>query len=62
MSKTNVTIRGVKFLIDGTPAYAGRKDIEGFLYNIRTVNATFDDTLGKLDLFDDDGSRPRKFT
>jgi hypothetical protein len=28
------------------------------LFNVRTVNATFDDTLNQVDWFDDDGQRP----
>jgi hypothetical protein len=44
---TAVSIQGEKFLIDGKPVYAGRmfegKPIEGLLFNVRAVQATFDD-------------------
>jgi len=53
---TTVRIGGERFFINGRPTYEGRPDVEGLLYNIRTVNATFDDTLGHVDYFDDDGS------
>lgn len=53
---TVLNIDGERFLLDGQPTYRGRADVEGMLYNIRTVNATFDDTLGRCDYFDDDGS------
>lgn len=44
---TTVTISGTGFLIDGRPTYAGRtfqgRPIEGLLFNVRAVQATFDD-------------------
>lgn len=47
MSKTNVSIRGDKWLINGELTYAGRRNrewnIEGLLLNSRMVNAVFDD-------------------
>jgi hypothetical protein len=45
--KTEVSIRGAAFLINGEPTYKGRtwngKKIEGLLMNSRMVQATFDD-------------------
>jgi hypothetical protein len=45
--KTNVTIAGDQFLINGKPTYAGRafkgRKIEGLLFNSRMVQAIFDD-------------------
>ena len=45
--RTEVSIRGDQFLIDGKPTYAGRSykgmKIEGLLMNVRAVQATFDD-------------------
>ncbi len=44
---TEVSIRGTEFLIDGQPTYAGRTfeghSIQGMLFNVRAVQATFDD-------------------
>jgi hypothetical protein len=44
---TDVSILGTKFLLDSTPTYAGRTfeghEIEGLLFNVRAVQATFDD-------------------
>lgn len=44
---TKVSIEGTKFLVDGRPTYAGRTydghSIEGLLFNVRAVQATFDD-------------------
>ena len=44
---TEVTILGTDFYIDGKPTYEGRifegKRIEGMLFNVRAVQATFDD-------------------
>ena len=44
---TTVSIQGQKFLINGQPTYAGRtfdgKPVEGLLFNVRAVQATFDD-------------------
>jgi len=57
-AQTVISIDGTRFLINGQPTYKGRALVEGLLFNIRTVNATFDDTLGKVDWWDDDGSRP----
>jgi hypothetical protein len=45
--KTEVSIRGEQFLINGTPTYPGRvwkgKKVEGLLLNARMVQAIFDD-------------------
>ena len=45
--RTEVSIRGDQFFINGKPTYAGRtwqgKKIEGLLFNSRMVQATFDD-------------------
>ena len=45
--KTTISIDGAKFLINGRPTYPGREwnghSIEGLLFNIRMVQATFDD-------------------
>jgi hypothetical protein len=45
--RTEVTIRGDAFLINGRPTYAGRtfegKRIEGLLMNVRVVQGIFDD-------------------
>lgn len=47
MGKTSVSIDGERFLIDGHPAYEGRRwnghRVEGLLMNSRMVQATFDD-------------------
>ena len=56
-AKTNLSVDGTKFLINGQPTYKGQKKVEGFLFNIRTVNATFDDTINNVDWWDDDGSQ-----
>jgi hypothetical protein len=44
---TTVNISGSEFLIDGVPTYEGRtfegKKIQGLLFNVRAVQATFDD-------------------
>jgi hypothetical protein len=44
---TTVSISGTEFLIDGQPTYPGRtfegKPIQGMLFNVRAVQATFDD-------------------
>lgn len=52
---THVSFDGERILINGSPTYPGTA-AEGLLYNVRTVNATFDDTLGKVDWWDDDGT------
>jgi len=48
---TTVGIRGTDFVIDGRPTYAGRwfqeHRIEGLLFNVRAVQATFDDANPK---------------
>lgn len=54
--QTQVDISGTQFTINGELTYTGT-DCEGMLFNVRTVNATFDDTLGKVDWFDDPGDR-----
>jgi hypothetical protein len=56
--QTTVAIDGTCFLIDGRPTYPGNSTVEGLLFNVRTVNSTFDDSLNEVDWFDDDGSRP----
>jgi len=56
-AQTTVSFEGTKILINGELTYKGRKHVEGLLFNVRTVNATFDDTLGKVDWWDDDGSQ-----
>lgn len=47
MSRTNVTVEGERFLINGRPTYEGREylgsRVEGLLMNSRMVQATFDD-------------------
>jgi hypothetical protein len=44
---TTVSISGTEFTIDGQPTYPGRtfegKPIQGLLFNVRAVQATFDD-------------------
>jgi hypothetical protein len=44
---TRLDLSGTEFLIDGVPTYAGRtfegKRIQGLLFNVRAVQATFDD-------------------
>jgi hypothetical protein len=44
---TEITIHGTDFYLDGKPTYMGRtfegKRIEGLLFNVRAVQATFDD-------------------
>ena len=44
---TTVTMQGSEFLIDGVPTYQGRhyqgSKIQGMLFNVRAVQATFDD-------------------
>lgn len=55
---TALTIEGEKFLINGQPTYAGRDRVAGMLFNVRTVHATFDDTLGNVSWWDDDGTHP----
>jgi hypothetical protein len=44
---TQISISGTEFLLDGAPTYPGRtfegKPIQGLLFNVRAVQATFDD-------------------
>jgi hypothetical protein len=44
---TKVSISGTEFLVDGKPTYEGRvfegHQVQGLLFNVRTVQATFDD-------------------
>ena len=56
--QTSVSFQGTRILVNGHPTYEGREKAEGLLFNLRMVNATFDDTLGKVSWWDDDGSRP----
>jgi hypothetical protein len=46
-SRTEVTIQGQQFFLNGKPTYAGRSyqgmKIEGLLMNVRSVQAIFDD-------------------
>ena len=56
--QTSVSFRGTRILINGRPTYEGCENVEGLRFNVRTVNATFDDTLGRVNWWDDDGSRP----
>jgi hypothetical protein len=58
-AQTTIGIGGTGFLINGAPTYADNEKVEGLLFNVRTVNATFDDTLGQVRWFDDDGSRSK---
>jgi hypothetical protein len=46
-AKTTVSLDGTKVFINGQPTYRGTS-VEELLFNIRTVNATFDDTLGQV--------------
>ena len=55
--QTSVSFQGTRILINGQLTYTGHKKVEGLLINIRTVNATFDDTLGQVSWWGDDGSR-----
>ncbi|MCZ6680501.1 MAG: hypothetical protein O7E52_24990 [Candidatus Poribacteria bacterium] len=57
VAQTTVSLEGTKIFINGQPTYSGTS-VEGLLFNIRTVNATFDDTLGQVNWWDDDGSHP----
>ena len=57
-AETSVSCDGAGVLINGRPTYEGRGRVEGLLFNVRTVNAIFDDTLGNVNWWDDDGSRP----
>ena len=44
---TKLSIAGEKFLLNGVPSHEGRvydgRDVEGLLFNVRAVQATFDD-------------------
>ena len=55
---TSVSFQGTRILMNDRPTYEGCEKAEGLLFNVRTVNATFDDTLGEVSWWDDDGSRP----
>ena len=54
--QTQVAIEGTQYAVNGEPTYPGTS-CEGMLFNVRTVNATFYDTVGSVDWFDDDGTR-----
>ncbi len=56
--QTTVSFEGTRVLINGQLTYGDREQVEGLLFNLRTVNTTFDDTLGKVSWWDDDGSHP----
>ena len=56
--QTSISFQGTSILINGHPTYEDSEKARGLLFNIRTVNATFDDTLGEVSWWDDDGSRP----
>ncbi|MFC1717780.1 hypothetical protein ACFL6S_29240 [Candidatus Poribacteria bacterium] len=56
--QTHISFHGTQILINNHPTYDGREKAEGLLFNLRMVNSTFDDTLGKVDWWNDDGSRP----
>ncbi|NLD73059.1 MAG: hypothetical protein GX649_10135 [Chloroflexi bacterium] len=56
--QTTVALDGARVLVNGQPTYAGRPGVEGLLFNVRTVNATFDDTLNRMGWWDDDGTHP----
>ena len=56
-AQTRLTIEGERFCINGRPTCSGTS-AEGMLFNVRTVNATFEDTLGKVRWWDDDGTHP----
>jgi hypothetical protein len=45
-AQTTISVDGTHFLIPGRPTYAARPGIEDLLLNVRTVHATFEDTLG----------------
>ena len=57
-SQTTISFEGPRILINGRPTHERREIAEGLLFNVRTVNATFDDTLGEVSWWHDDGSRP----
>lgn len=56
-SQTSVSFSGTRILINDHLTHQGRENAEGLLFNLRMVNATFDDTLGQVSWWDDDGSR-----
>jgi hypothetical protein len=58
MGTTSVSFQGKRILINGEVTYQGCPEAEGLLFNVRTVHATFDDTLGQTDYWDDDGTHP----
>jgi len=53
--ETDIGIDGTRFLINGEVTYKGQPRVEGLLFNVRTVNATFDDsgtaTFGPRDAY-----------
>ena len=57
--QTSISFRGTRLLINGRLTYEGCEKVEGLLFNVRTVNASFDDTLGEVSWWDDNGSRPK---
>lgn len=56
--QTSISFSGTRILINNHLTHEGIEKAEGLLFNLRMVNATFDDTLGKVSWWDDDGSRP----
>jgi len=54
---TRLSIEGTSFLTNGEPTYKGTR-VQGLLLNVRTVNATFDDTDGDTAMWADDGRHP----
>jgi hypothetical protein len=57
-AQTAVSLDGAAFLINDRITYENSERVKGLLFNVRTVNATFDDTLGQVDWWDDNGSHP----
>ena len=57
-AQTILSVQGTHILINDRPTYEGCEAAEGLLLNLRAVSATFDDTLGQVSWWDDDGSRP----
>ncbi|MCC2686825.1 MAG: hypothetical protein K0R75_3724, partial [Paenibacillaceae bacterium] len=56
MGKTKIDFQGSRVRINGQLTYQGCPEVEGLLFNLRTVHATFDDTLGIANYWDDDGT------